>query len=66
MQFVALHNFLETARLGSIRRAAEVLWVAPPAVSRQIVLLQQNFAAPLFERRATGLRLTTAGEVFVR
>ena len=66
MQFSALRYFLETARLGSIRRAAEVLYVAPSAVSRQIALLEQNFGAPLFERQATGVRLTTAGEVFLR
>jgi DNA-binding transcriptional LysR family regulator len=66
MQFSALRYFLETARLGSIRRAAEVLYVAPSAVSRQIALLEQNFGAPLFERHATGVRLTTAGEVFAR
>jgi len=66
MQFSALRYFLETARLGSIRRAAEVLHVAPSAVSRQIALLEQSFGAPLFERHATGVRLTTAGEVFAR
>jgi len=66
MQFSALRYFLETARLGSIRRAAEVLYVAPSAISRQIALLEQNFGAPLFERHATGVRLTTAGEVFAR
>jgi len=66
MQFSALRYFLETARLGSIRRAAERLYVAPSAVSRQIGLLEQNFGAPLFERHATGVRLTQAGEVFVR
>jgi DNA-binding transcriptional LysR family regulator len=66
MQFSALRYFLETARLGSIRRAAEVLYVAPSAVSRQVALLEQNFGAPLFERHATGVRLTTAGQVFAR
>jgi DNA-binding transcriptional LysR family regulator len=66
MQFSALRYFLETARLGSIRRAAEVLYVAPSAVSRQIALLEQSFGAPLFERHATGVRLTTAGKLFAR
>jgi DNA-binding transcriptional LysR family regulator len=66
MQFSALRYFLETARLRSIRRAAEVLYVAPSAVSRQIALLEQNFGAPLFERHANGVRLTTAGEIFAR
>ncbi|MBS0580460.1 MAG: LysR family transcriptional regulator [Proteobacteria bacterium] len=64
MQFSALKYFIETARLGSIRRAAEVLYVAPSAVSRQIALLEAKFGAPLFERHAGGVRLTPAGEVF--
>ncbi len=64
MQFSALRYFLETARLGSVRRAAEVLYVAPSAVSRQIALLEQDYGAPLFERHAAGMRLTAAGEVF--
>src|SRR4029077_518885 len=64
MQFSALSYFLEAARLGSIRRAAEVLYVAPSAVSRQIALLEQNFGASLFERHAAGVRLTAAGKAF--
>ena len=66
MQFSALRYFLETARLGSIRRASEVLYVAPSAISRQIAQLEQSFGAPLFERHALGVRLTAAGEVFAR
>jgi len=66
MQFSALRYFLETARLGSIRQAAERLYVAPSAVSRQIALLEQRYGMPLFERHAAGMRLTLAGEVFAR
>src|SRR5260370_20095112 len=61
MQFSALRYFLETARLGSIRRAAEKLYVAPSAVSRQIALLERNFGAPLFERHVAAARPTPAG-----
>jgi DNA-binding transcriptional LysR family regulator len=66
MQFSALRYFLETVRVGSIRRAAEALNVAPSAVSRQIALLEQSYGMPLFERRAAGMRLTSAGELFAR
>jgi DNA-binding transcriptional LysR family regulator len=66
MQFSALRYFLEAARLGSIRRAAETLYVAPSAVSRQIALLEQRFGMPLFERHAAGVRLTAAGETFAK
>jgi DNA-binding transcriptional LysR family regulator len=63
MQFSALKYFLETVRLGSIRRAAEVLHVAPSAVSRQVALLEQKFGAQLLERHADGVRVTPAGEI---
>lgn len=66
MQLTALRYFLETARLGSIRRAAEVLYVAPSAISRQIALLEQQYGMALLERHAGGVSLTTAGEVFAR
>jgi DNA-binding transcriptional LysR family regulator len=66
LQLSALRYFLETVRLGSIRRASETLHVAPSAVSRQVALLEENFGAPLFERHANGVRLTPAGELFAR
>lgn len=66
MRFVALRYFLETSRLGSIRRASEMLHVAPSAVSRQIALLELDFGAPLFERARSGMRLTAAGALFAR
>jgi DNA-binding transcriptional LysR family regulator len=66
VQLSALRYFLETVRLGSIRRASETLHVAPSAVSRQVALLEENFGAPLFERHASGVRLTPAGELFAR
>jgi DNA-binding transcriptional LysR family regulator len=66
MQFSVLRYFLETARLGSIRGAAEKLNVAPSAVSRQIALLEDSYGMPLFERHAAGMRLTAAGGAFAR
>jgi DNA-binding transcriptional LysR family regulator len=66
VQLSALRYFLETVRLGSIRRASETLHVAPSAISRQVALLEENFGAPLFERHANGVRLTPAGEIFAR
>src|SRR5215469_10692157 len=64
LQLSALRYFLEAVRLGSIRRASETLHVAPSAVSRQVALLEENFGAALFERHASGVRLTPAGELF--
>lgn len=66
MQLTALRYFHETAQTGSIRRAAERLHVAPSAVSRQILKLEHDFGAPLFERGSQGVRLTAAGELLAR
>jgi len=60
-----IRYFDEVARQGSIRRAADRLNVAPSAVNRQILKLEDELGAPLFERLPRGLRLTAAGEILV-
>ncbi len=57
--------FDEVARRGSIRRASEHLNIAPSAVDRQIIQLEQHLGIPLFERMPQGLRLTAAGEILL-
>ncbi len=57
-----LRYFREVAELGSVRQAAERLFVAQSAISRQIALLEEELGAPLFERRARGMAITAAGE----
>jgi DNA-binding transcriptional LysR family regulator len=54
------------ARLGSIRKAAESLHIASSALNRRILDLEEEIGTPLFERLARGVRLTTAGELYVR
>jgi DNA-binding transcriptional LysR family regulator len=61
-----LHYVDEVARCSSIRRAAERLNVTASAVNRRIADLETELGAPLFDRRPRGVRLTAAGEVFVR
>src|SRR5882724_7638562 len=56
----------EVARAGSIRKAAGQLHVTASAVNRRVMDLEEELGAPLFERRARGVRLTAAGELFVR
>src|ERR1700741_3142307 len=56
----------EVARAGSIRKAAEQLHVTASAVNRRVMELEEELGAPLFERRPRGVRLTAAGELFVR
>jgi DNA-binding transcriptional LysR family regulator len=55
----------EVARAGSIRKAADQLNVTASAVNRRIMDLEEELGTPLFERRARGVRLTAAGEIFV-
>lgn len=56
----------EVARVGSIRQAAERLHVAPSAVNRRILDLEDELGTAIFERLPRGMRLTAAGELFVR
>ena len=61
-----LAHVVEVARMGSIRKAAERLNLTPSAMNRRIQDLEAEVGTPLFERRPRGVRLTTAGEMFVR
>jgi len=55
----------EVARLGSIRKAAARLNVASSAINRQILALESEIGAPIFERMPRRLRLTATGEVLI-
>jgi len=66
MHAAILRYFVEVAKTSSIRRAAETLHVASSAVNRQILKLEQEIGAPLFERQSSGVRLTAAGEVLLQ
>lgn len=61
-----LGYFDEVARAGSIRKAAAQLNVTASAVNRRIMDLEEELGTPLFERKPRGVRLTAAGELFVR
>ena len=57
-----LRAFRATARLGSVRSAADVLALTHGAVSRRITKLSEDLGFKLFEKSGRGLRLTAAGE----
>ncbi len=59
-----LRYFVEIADSGSFSAAAERLFVAQSALSRQIKALEEHLQTPLFERTARQPRLTAAGEAF--
>ena len=56
---------LETARCGSVTRAAEKLHLSQPSLSNQIIQLEQELGIPLFERSHKRVTPTSAGEFFV-
>ena len=55
----------EIARCGSIRKAAARLNVASSAINRQILALEEELGAQIFERMPRGLKLTAAGELCI-
>jgi LysR family transcriptional regulator, nitrogen assimilation regulatory protein len=65
VDFKHLRAFLTVADTGNVTRAAEVLHQVQPAVSRQIMLLEQDIGAALFERERHGMVLTEAGRTLV-
>jgi DNA-binding transcriptional LysR family regulator len=66
IESTTLRYFHEVAAFGSVRVAAEKLFVAQSAVSRQIALLEDELGVPVFERHARGMALTAAGELLLR
>lgn len=65
MDLKHLHAFLTVAETGNVTRAADMLHLVQPAVSRQIRLLEEDIGAPLFERERHGMVLTDAGRALV-
>ncbi|WP_326541872.1 LysR family transcriptional regulator [Pseudorhodoferax sp.] len=65
MDFKQLKAFLAVADLGNVTKAAELLHLVQPAVSRQIRLLEEDVGRPLFVRERYGMVLTDAGHALV-
>lgn len=63
MEIDQLRYFLKVAEYGSFTRAADVLRVSQPALSRSIQKLEEELGQPMFERQARGLVLTEAGDL---
>lgn len=60
-RFLAYFNAI--VEHGSIRKAAEAINVAPSAINRHLLELEDMMGEKLFERLPRGVRLTAAGEI---
>ena len=58
----AIEAFVQVARLGSVKAAAEELALSPPALSRRVQSLERFIAKPLFARRHQAMVLNGDGE----
>ncbi|EUB99006.1 transcriptional regulator, LysR family [Rhizobium sp. CF080] len=66
VKFRHLHTFVEVARQKSVVKAAELLHVSQPAVTKTIRELEEALGVAMFERDGRGIRITRYGEVFLR
>lgn len=60
-----IRGFVAVVEHGSLTRAAEMLGLSQPTLSRQIAELEKTLGTVLFERVARGLKLTRTGENLV-
>ena len=62
MTIQQIQYFLMAAEKMSFTETAKVMYVSQPAVSRQILLLEEEIGLELFRRNKSTLQLTGAGE----
>src|SRR5438105_1044752 len=60
-----VETFVAVVRGGGFTKAASLLHLSQPAVSRRLDLLERELGAPLFERIRSGVILTEAGRTFL-
>jgi LysR family nitrogen assimilation transcriptional regulator len=65
MDLRQLDYFVHVAELGSFTRAASLLRIAQPALSRQVRALEVELRQNLFERNGRGVTLTDAGRLLL-
>src|SRR5690349_21638481 len=66
VKFRHLRTLVEVARQQSVGKAAEVLHVSQPAVTKTLRELEAAVGATLVERDGRGIRVTRFGEVFLQ
>ncbi len=65
MEFHQLRYICAIAETGSFSRAAERCQIAQPSLSQQVLKLEEELGAKLFDRLGRSVRLTEAGRAFL-
>lgn len=66
MRQLFTYGYLDVvARIGSIRKASEILAITSTALTRRILAVEEDLGVPIFERLPRGVRLNTAGEILI-
>ncbi len=65
MNILQLKYAMEVAKTGSIKKAAENLYMAQPNLSRAIKELESSLGITVFDRNAKGMTLTPDGEKLI-
>ena len=65
MNIIHMKYAVEVAKTGSLNKAAEKLFMAPPNLSRSIKELESDLGITIFERSQKGVTLTPDGEEFI-
>ena len=60
-----IRQVMAVAEKGSIRRAADVLGMTQPGLSKNLRLIEDRLGVSLFERSTSGVKLTAAGAMLV-
>ncbi len=65
MLLAQIEGFIEIARQGNMRRAADSLSISQPALTARLQALEHTLDTPLFRRSHSGMVLTPAGRAFL-
>lgn len=66
IMFYNLLHFKKVVESGSISKAARLLYISQPALSKSVRLLEEHYGVELLERHAGGVRPTVYGQILYR
>jgi LysR family pca operon transcriptional activator len=66
IKFRHIQTFVEIARQKSVVRAAAILRISQPAVTKTVRELEEVLGVTLFERDGRGIKLSRSGEIFLK